>query len=337
MKKLLSVVFSTVLLVACANGQQTAQNTTPEPTPEPTSTPTPEATPSETASTSSEAIKVLTPSGAPSLSTIPLIKDGYDVEVVDGPDMLQAAFVNPNPEYDVIIAPTNLGMKLATAGKTDYRLMAIVTWGNFYLVANDEHILESTEPVKVGAFGEQAVSGLVFNKVYPDLAANAEWYASVAECAAALTAGNIDLALLAEPVATATIAKNKENGKDLFMVADLQKQWSEAGQGFPQAGLFVRSEKLKDNLTLYEQMVTSMQQYTFDTAASSSGEELVKDIETITPEVLGVPSAQIISKVWPRMNIHVDFTNTHEEELQNFLSLFGIENIEPGLYTTIVD
>lgn len=335
MKKISIVLMSLLLLVGCSNGQVAS---TQEPTSEPTSEPT--ATPEETnepSTVDTSTVKVLTPSGAPSLSTIPLIKEGYDVEVVDGPDMLQAAFVNPSPEYDVIIAPTNLGMKLATAGKTDYRLMAIVTWGNFYLVANDEKILESTDLIKVGAFGEQAVSGLVFNKLYPQYAEQVEWYASVAECAAALTAGNIDLALLAEPVATATIAKNKENGKDLFIVADLQKEWSEAGQGFPQAGLFVRSENLKDNLTFYEQMIVSMQQYTFDTDASSSREELVKDIETITPEVLGVPSAQIISKVWPRMNIHVDLTDTHVEELQDFLKLFGIEDIAPGLYSTIVD
>ena len=58
-------------------------------------------------------LKYLAPNGAPALSLMPVASLGGDVTFVDGADALQAALVNPNPEYDVIIAPSNLGLKLA--------------------------------------------------------------------------------------------------------------------------------------------------------------------------------------------------------------------------------
>ena len=46
------------------------------------------------------------------------------------------------------------------------------------------------------------------------------WYASVAEVQGAMLAGKADVALMAEPAATATIAKAKEKGQELKIVMD---------------------------------------------------------------------------------------------------------------------
>ena len=184
MKKILSASLALLLAAGCAGS-------------------TPAESDQQAETVEAENLKVLSPSGAPSLSLLPILKGGKNtVDIVEGSDPLQAAFVNPNAEYDVIIAPSNLGVKLAAAGKTDYRLLDVVTWGNLYIIGTDESAL--TEGHTVAAFGEQAVPGLVFKHLFNDLGADVNFsFQTGQETMAALLSGNADAALIAEPAATA--------------------------------------------------------------------------------------------------------------------------------------
>ncbi|MFR0980986.1 MAG: hypothetical protein ACLSFJ_16270, partial [Holdemania filiformis] len=246
MKKWLCFLSVLALTAGCAANPKTPE-TIPETSPEPTAETTPVS------------LSILGPTGAPALALIAPMKAGQDVTLVDGTDVLQAAFVNPNPEYDVIVAPSNLGAKLAANGKTTYRMESVLTWGNLYLVAADEAALEN--PGVFAAFGEGAVPGKVLetvlqaNPVTPEIT----WYASVAEVQGAMLAGKADVALMAEPAATATIAKAKENGQELKIVMDLQEQWKTATgtQGYPQAALFVRQDLPEEKKAAVETMLQS--------------------------------------------------------------------------------
>ena len=168
-------------------------------------------------------IKILSPNGAPALAVLPAAVGGK-VDFVDGADALQAAFVNPDGDYDLIVAPSNLGLKLASAGKTAYKMLGVVTWGNLYIVAKTGTDKDPSTWEKVAAFGEQSVTGIVFNTVYGNKIDSSKitWYNSTAEASAALIAGDADVAMLAEPNATATIAKAKENGLELEIIDDVQ-------------------------------------------------------------------------------------------------------------------
>ena len=76
-------------------------------------------------------LKILVPMGAPSIAAIPVLKeDIHSVNLVSGTDPLQAALISPNPEYDIIIAPINLGASLISKNSSQYRLWGFVTWGN---------------------------------------------------------------------------------------------------------------------------------------------------------------------------------------------------------------
>ena len=312
MKKLLSALVLALVLTGC-----TAK---PEPVePEVTATPEPVEELAD--------ISILGPSGAPSLPLIPALKEGMDVTIVEGPDVLQAAFVNPEPQYDVIVAPSNLGAKLASAGKTTYTMESVLTWGNLYLVATSEEALQN--PVQFAAFGEQAVPGMVLNEVLKANAMDPEitWYPSVGEVQGALLSGKADVALMAEPAVTATMAKAKEKDMELKVVMDLQKEWAKVSgtEGYPQAALFVRSDLDHDKDEAVEALVENMEAYI--EAAQADPAMIEADINAITPEVLGVPNGKIISKVWPKMNIRIVDADDVEDELLAFLKLFGIEDL----------
>ena len=274
-------------------------------------------------------LKILSPSGAPALSLVPAVVCGAKVDFVEGADPLQAAFVNPEPEYDVIVAPSNLGMKLAEAGKSPYKMLGIVTWGNLYIVGPKGTAADASTWTNVASFGEQSVTGKVFSEVYGEALdmSTVTWYNSTADASAALMAGNADVAMLAEPNATAIIAKAKESGKELEIIDDVQSHWGD-GSGFPQAALFVREDAYAEKKADIDGLFAVMN--VFSLAAGDLGEEaIVKAIESAGgAEALGIPNAQIVAKVWKRLNIKVVRASEHIEELKKFGGLFGIADTE---------
>ena len=281
-----------------------------------------------------DGLTILSPSGAPALSLIPAVLAGANVNFVDGADPLQAALVNPSPEYDVIIAPSNLGLKLAEAGKTSYRMKGVATWGNLYIVAAKGTSNDASTWTNVASFGEQSVTGKVFADVYGDALNMDEvtWYNSTAETSAALLAGEADVAMLAEPNATATIAKAKENGKELEIIDDVQMRFAgTSGIGFPQAAIFVSEAAYAEKKDQIDSMFNLMSDFSMQVHALDA-DAIAALIEACGgAEKFGVPSAQVVGKVWDRLNINVVDAREHMDELQKFAPLFDIQDVEAAL------
>ncbi|MFR9256977.1 MAG: hypothetical protein ACLVJ6_16590, partial [Merdibacter sp.] len=108
-----------------------------------------------------------------------------------------------------------------------YELAAVITWGNLYLVAEDEDALN--EEGELAAFGEAAVPQLVLQNAIDldSIMPSVTYYNAVSDAQAQLLSGKADVALLAEPAVSATIAKGKEAGKNLKVIADLQQLYAE--------------------------------------------------------------------------------------------------------------
>lgn len=312
MKKLIILLLSLMVLAGCST----------------TSKDMIEATITPTSTADNVSLNILAPKGATALPlTQVIIENEHAVTTVDGSDVLQAALVNPDPEYDIIIAPTNLGVKLAAAGKTSYKLIDILTWGNLYLVGPSDALESGKE---IALFGENAVVGLVFEDLYQDLSMNKTYYPSVAEAQAALLSDNADVALLAEPAATATIAKAQENGKELTIIADLQQMWQEKyGSSYPQAGIFVLEESYENNKDSIDMLISEIRSFVDE--ANSNNEMVVDIVDQVGSDVLGVPNGNIASKTWNRLNLDVVAANDAQEQLKNFLQLFEINDIEGAL------
>ena len=324
MKKLLISIVALMMLVAC----------TPASEPEETATPDATATPETTEETVvTEPLSVICPMGAPAVSLIKMDVDSEnDIEYVSGADLLKAAFVNPEPQYDIIVAPSNLGALLAQTGKTTYRMLGVVSWGNLFMVGNDAEVLDDPNAV-IAVFGEGSVPGLVFESLLGEkLEGQYEYYGSVQEAQAALLSGNADAALIAEPAATATIAKAKTQDLELSKVADLQALWLEkyGSDGFAQAAVFVSDKAMTekaDSVAAFETELQSGLEYYNDEA---NDEQLAADVDTIGADVLGVPSAAIISKTFDGMNLRYVPAADCSDALESFLGLFNIN--DPSTY-----
>ena len=269
------------------------------------------------ADTSNEPISILCPTGAPALSLLGTWDlENVSVEYVDGSDILTSELAKEDGEYDIIVAPTNVGAKVYGESES-YNLEAVLTWGNLYLVGQEGTDLSTAS---IAAFGQNAVPGLVFNQV-EDPSLNVTWYSSVQEAQQALLTNQQQVALLAQPVAAATIAKAKENGKELTVLQDLQKLWQEKTNsedaGYPQASLFVKSgeeEKVEAVLDAVEEYVEEADEKT-----------LTSTIDDIGAEVLGVPNTQIAVKPWNAQNIRYVQGNDAKEDIEDFLAVFHME------------
>lgn len=263
-------------------------------------------------------VKVMVPQGATALATVSIYHSDYaDVTTVNGSDPLSAELAKEQSEYDIIIAPVNVGAKMMENNNTSFRLAAIITWGNLYLVADDTY--QKGSPIV--AFGEHAVPQKILEAT--NLADDVTYFSGVQDVQAQLLGNKASAGLLAEPAVTATLAKAKEMGRQLSVVTDLQKQYAEISgnqesDGYPQAAVFVKLGKERD----VEPALQEIKSFLNDGA--SDQEKTKALIEEIKPENLGIPSAEIALASWERQHLYYKEAEEVKGQIEAFLSLFQI-------------
>jgi NitT/TauT family transport system substrate-binding protein len=279
-----------------------------------------------------ENLSILSPKGAPALSLVPLIQENKDsIEFVDGADILSAELIKG--DKDMIIAPVNLGAALSKKDSNPYRLYAIVTWGNLYLVSNDT-VLSENEPIAL--FGEQAVPGLVFNAIKDKLELNfvSTAFNAVTDVQGQLLSKSFNIGLLAEPLVTATIAKAKtlESPINLSVYKDLQVLWQERTgfENYPQAAIYIKADISEDKLKQVEARLELMMAYNIE--VNDKPNILETDITEDLSQTLGVPAAKVLVQAWERMNVNVVKADENKEAIEAFLELFKLNGLENLYY-----
>lgn len=267
---------------------------------------------SNTTKDTSNTAKILSPTGAPSLAFVSeyenISKEGK-IDLVDGSDQLVAELSKKDSEYDIIVAPINLGAKLIADKQTEYRMASVITWGNLYYVGTNEEALQQTG--ELALFGQGTVPQKIVDNANIKTSLIPTYYNSATLVQQQLLAGNAKIGLLAEPLASATIAKASQNGITLKIVKDLQKEYGE--NGYPQAAIFVKEGKN------YQELFDKIDSFT-----NNNYPDLQKHIEAIGIETLKLPSVEITVKSIERQNVHFKKASDAKEEIKAFLQLFNI-------------
>lgn len=219
MKKLslLTLIFITILLIGCTEERESSYS-------------------------------VILPNGTPAFSQI-LIEhasmegeNAYSIERVAGPQVLSAAFLGD--DYDFIFAPVNLGANLIAKG-ADYKLAAVVTWGNLQLLSTSPiNTLDDIKDKEIVAFGNGSIPQMLLDMVldhYDDtLDFNVSYTASSVQESFMSIVQNPDIVVLvAQPITTMALGRLEE-----VYIFDIEKYWKEemALTTFPQAGVFVSND-----------------------------------------------------------------------------------------------
>ena len=105
-------------------------------------------------------VKLSAPSGAPALAVAVLAESDPDSYTFVAADTIAAEFASKNADF--IIAPINAGAKLYRAGKSDYKLAAVVTWGNLYFASQKaDFTLNDINGAAITIFGENTINASV--------------------------------------------------------------------------------------------------------------------------------------------------------------------------------
>lgn len=290
MKKVLTLLFVLLMLVGCKEkDEETITSTT---------------------------YKIVSPSGAPSLSLLDLVsEDNIELDIVDGSEVLQAEFIGG--EADIIIAPINLGVKLSNE-TMKYELVSVITWGNLHLVSTNKNFNRGT----VAAFGEAAVPGKILNFLSDELKSfNLEWYGSVNEVSASLLAGQYEAAILAEPYLSMTKSKSEI---EIYEIVDIQELYKEKTgfDSYPQAAIFINREKYKDDRSGIEPILNTIENSI--KTYNSDSENLANRIDSVNLEELSFANPELIKKAYSRMALNYVALNDCLDEVTTFLELFNL-------------
>lgn len=188
-----------------------------------------------------EKVTVIVPNGIPYIAIGNLIDDpSFEITPVMGATNLQSALAGGT--YDIVIAPINLGCKLISAKKANYKLASPITFNNFFIASNNEiSSISDLEDKSLIAFGEAGIPGAVIKKLY-------EKYS--------LDVSKIDFSLSTSAEVLAKYTLDGGNGYYLLSEPELSKlsnakSLNLAGlldKNIIQAAVFVKNDADKDSI-----------------------------------------------------------------------------------------
>ncbi len=187
------------------------------------------------------AFKVSSPSGAPGLALATLAVEHPEQYTYMVAETITAEFSNATADF--IVAPLNAGAKLYKAGKSNYRLAAVVSWGNLFIASQRENFkLEDINDAEITLFGENTINSSITlfvleqNGIKP---AKINYLAGAANTQQLLLSDESVIVLTAEPALTA--ARSKNDRITSYSINELYEK-ATGYIGFTQAGLFVRAD-----------------------------------------------------------------------------------------------
>mgnify|MGYP003300340952 CR=1 FL=1 len=269
-----------------------------------------------------ETVKVIVPSGTPTLGIAEALngkENKIDYQVVSGSDALIGAFVNHN--YDIIVAPVNLGAKFYnTLNNYEYVFYQTIVGGCFYLVTSEDiNKIQDINGKSITVFGKNSTPDVIIRSLinYYNLNVKIKYVNDVSESNSMLVSGKSSIIISAEP----SISKFNANGK--FKTLNLQEEWKKiAGSEYaiPQAGIFVKKDRL-DNV--FVQNVLASMSASLKLAESNprrlaeSAVQIDTALNKIGVETLvkAIPNANFISVKYNREEVEFYFNKLIELDL----------------------
>ena len=242
-----------------------------------------------------EGLTLSAPLGAPSIAVATMAEKDPENFSLIAADTIAAEFARK--EADFIIAPVNAGAKLFKAGKSTYRLAAVITWGNLVFASQrDGFTLEDMNGAAVTLFGEETINASVALFVMDQLGivpAEISYLADASQTQQLLLTDPDAIVMTAEPAVTAAQMKKPEITS--YLLTDELKKIS-GYEGFAQAGLFVREETISDH---GDEVAAYLEQIQAAAAVDTNLEDIVR--AAVALEIL--PNEKVATAAIPRCGI----------------------------------
>ena len=286
------------------------------------------------------ALSIVTPTGAPVLAFYDQIaNENYSRVAAEAISALWTGDASP----DILVVDLTSGIK-AIANGADYRLGAIITFGNFYLAStgNDEDETMDTDdkivlfgnvnmlPSKIWhyLFGEEYDESLIYE-------GNAQTAAAALASGKASDGTDVDYVFLAQPAMFASLKKN-ENAK-LYM--DIQEEYKKkSGLDMIQAALFINNRVDQETADAFlKERETAINAVIENPELASEGLSVYKDEEAVAQ--YGFNPAVVVNVLKQKnalggnaMGLGFKRAVDIKDDIDTFLSVFGIEKTGEEIY-----
>ena len=284
-------------------------------------------------------LSILTPTGAPALAFYNYAGNSK-FETNAAPATISGQMAAG--AKDVIVLPTNTGVKAIVDNKAPYQLASTITFGNFYIASlnnDDNQVMDENDTILL--FQKNNVPDKIFHYVYGDQFNNAIHYAAdVSAVAQAAISGKYsdpdtgteyvpNYVMIAEPALTNVMSKKNT----ISVYADVQAKYKEKSndQALFQASVFIKTDVNKLTATSFlESLKKDIEDAIADPTKLSAG----MSQEASAAEVYGVAPqmAENVLKKNNGMGLGFKYARGNKAAVETFLKLFNIEGLNEEIY-----
>ena len=273
-------------------------------------------------------VKIITPYGAPYIALGGMIgEENVKIDAVNGADNLKTALVGK--EYDIVIAPVNLGSNLYNKGNSAYKIAAVITMNNAYIVTRSENKLDSIMDLaeqNVLAFGATGIPGSVLKKVYADNGLsieNVDFSLSSSSAVYSAFAGNENSAkysLISEPEISKLRINDNVAVKTLSLCEVLDVD-------VPQACIYVNptSQNLEDVNKVLKLIKDNVK------ALNDNSDKYADKIFDLD-RTFSAMGKEVLKASLPKMDIVYRDAKSFKSEIENILSILGVDKPNEEFY-----
>lgn len=287
-------------------------------------------------------LQIACPSGAPALSLYD-IYDGSNVEINADANNV-AAYLAPNSEKDIVIAPTNLVVSKVVKGGAPFKLAAVITAGNFFIAStgNDDNDTFDKDDYIV-LFQQNGLPDKLFQYVYGTDYTNLKYVTAASNAAKCLMTGkneadnnaSVDYVLVPQPALTPALAKAKENraavADKIKVIKNIQADYyvKTGDSSITQASIFVKDT---DNATKVEKINKFLDDVDGKISNLVANADLLDSLSSLEDTELtskfGAPNLTVLKKVVKENSLNLTYKNGKEEKgaIDKFLKNLGFTN-----------
>ena len=271
-----------------------------------------------------EEVKIITPQGNPFIAVGNLIgEENIKIDSVNGAAGVKQALVAG--EYDIVIAPLNLGAQLYAKNQSKYVLNSVIALGNTYIVSKEGTKLDSLNDLEgktILAYSQGGTPDIVLQYVLNANNVNVtiEYQPSITEVVPFFVQGQYDYILAAEPVIT-----NLQVKKGIKLnILDLQDYTDKT---IMQAAVFVipnstKQSSIKAVVAKIEENIKAMNNNPTEYANSIIGKDVYfSDL-----------GADIIAASLPNANLNFLKASSDKAKIEAYLTMIGYELPNEGFY-----
>lgn len=263
----------------------------------------------------SEEVKIITPQGNPYIALGNLVdEENITIDAVSGAANVKAALVAG--EYDIVVAPLNIGAQLYSKGNSKYQIAGVIALGNTYIVSNKAtqlSTLSDLEGKTILAYSQGGTPDIILQYVLKanNINATIEYQESLEKVVPLFVQGKYDYILAAEPV----ISKLQISQKKELNILNLQDYTDKT---IMQAAIFVnpvstKQDSIKTVLNKIEKNVEEMNKNTSEYV----NKILNKDV------YFSDLGENILNNSIPNSNLEFLNAKNNKTQIESYLEMIG--------------